>query len=106
MEVEDFIAAAQMMKRMHHPNLLQLYAVCTLVEPIYLVTELMKHGSLLEYLRTGDGRYIMQHQMIDILAQIAAGECIEYTSNNNFIVIKFGIKEVCAIACMILCSYR
>ena len=74
MEVKDFVAEAQVMKKIHHPNLLQLYAVCTLVEPIYIVTELMKHGSLLEYLRTGDGRYVTQHQMIDIIAQIASGE--------------------------------
>ena len=66
----------QLMKRIHHPNLLQLYAICTLEEPIYIVTELMKHGRLLEYLRTGDGRYITLPQMIDILAQIASGECI------------------------------
>ena len=90
MEVQDFVAEAQEMKRLHHPNLLQLYGVCTLEEPIYIITELMKHGSLLEYLRTGDGRYIKEPQMIDILAQIAAGECIEYTSN----VIKFGIEKV------------
>jgi hypothetical protein len=32
-------------------NLLQLYAVCTLEEPIYIITELMKNGSLLEYLQ-------------------------------------------------------
>lgn len=74
MEVKDFVAEAQVMKKIHHPNLLQLYAVCTLIEPIYIVTELMKHGSLLEYLRNGDGRNLTQHQMIDIIAQIAAGE--------------------------------
>ena len=79
MEVKDFVAEAQVMKKIHHPNLLQLYAVCTLVEPIYIVTELMKHGSLLEYLRTGDGRYITQHQMIDIIAQIASGEQSRWT---------------------------
>lgn len=61
------------MKRIIHPNLLQFYAACTLEEPIYIVTELMKHGRLQEYLRTGDGRYITQRIMIDILAQIAAG---------------------------------
>ena len=89
MEVQDFVAEAQKMKRLHHPNLLQLYGVCTLEEPIYIIMELMKHGSLLEYLRTGDGRYIKEPQMIDILAQIAAGECIEYTSN----VIKFELRK-------------
>ena len=61
------------MKRLAHPNLLQLYAVCTLEEPIFIVTELMKHGSLLEYLRRGEGRYVTLHQSIDMIAQIASG---------------------------------
>ena len=73
MEVDDFIKEAQVMKKLHHPNLLQLYAVCTMEEPIYIITELMKHGSLLEYLRRGDGRYLTIHQSIDMIAQIAAG---------------------------------
>ena len=73
MEVDDFIKEAQVMKKLQHPNLLQVYAVCTMEEPIYIITELMKHGSLLEYLRRGDGRYITMHQSIDMIAQIAAG---------------------------------
>ena len=84
MEVKDFVAEAQVMKKIHHPNLLQLYAVCTLVEPIYIVTELMKYGSLLEYLRNGDGRNITQHQMIDIIGQISGGEfsgVMKYTAH-------------------------
>ena len=55
---------------------LQLYAVCTLEEPIFIVTELMKHGSLLEYLRHGEGRFTIMHQMIDMISQISAGEWI------------------------------
>lgn len=74
MEVKDFVSEAQVMKKIHHPNLLQLYAVCTLEEPIYIVTELMKHGSLLEYLRHSEGRYLTMHQMIDMIAQVAAGK--------------------------------
>lgn len=40
------------MKRLRHPKLIQLYAVCTLQEPIYIITELMKNGSLLDYLHS------------------------------------------------------
>ena len=66
------------MKKLTHPNLLQLYAVCTLEEPIYIVTELMRYGSLLEYMRRGDGRYITTHVKIDMIAQIASGTlCIQ-----------------------------
>ena len=74
--MKDFVAEAQVMKKIQHPNLLQLYAVCTLEEPIYIVTELMKHGSLLEYLRQGVGQTATMRQMIDMVAQIAGGMCV------------------------------
>ena len=82
MEPKAFLAEAQIMKTLRHPKLVQLYAVCTQEEPIYIVTELMKHGSLLEYLK-GDGRNLNLPQLIDIGAQIAAG--MAYLEKNNFI---------------------
>ena len=51
MDPKDFLAEAQIMKKLRHPKLIQLYAVCTQDEPIYIVTELMRFGSLLEYLQ-------------------------------------------------------
>ena len=36
------ILQAQIMKRLRHPKLLQLYAVCTREEPFLIVTELMQ----------------------------------------------------------------
>ncbi len=51
MDPKDFLAEAQIMKKLRHPKLIQLYAVCTQDEPIYIVTELMRNGSLLEYLQ-------------------------------------------------------
>ena len=71
--VEELLPEAQMMIKLRHPNLLQLYGVCTLEEPIYIVSEFMNHGSLLEYLRSGDGHSLTLNQMIDIMAQIAVG---------------------------------
>lgn len=59
MDPKDFLAEAQIMKKLRHSKLIQLYAVCTVEEPIYIITELMKHGSLLEYLQ---GK--RQHQII------------------------------------------
>lgn len=52
MDTADFLREAQIMKRLRHPKLIQLYAVCTLQEPIYIITELMKNGSLLDYLQS------------------------------------------------------
>jgi serine/threonine protein kinase len=52
MNPTDFLAEASIMKKLKHSNLIQLYAVCTIEEPIYIVTELMQHGSLLDYLQS------------------------------------------------------
>ena len=52
MDPKDFLAEAQIMKKLRHLKLIQLYAVCTQDEPIYIVTELMRNGSLLEYLQS------------------------------------------------------
>ena len=72
MSISEFLQEAALMKKLRHAKLIQLYAVCTREEPIYIVTELMKHGSLLEYLR-GDGRALQVPKLIDISAQVASG---------------------------------
>lgn len=50
MNSEDFCAEARIMQKLRHQNLIQLYAVCTVKEPIYIIIELM-NGSLFEYLQ-------------------------------------------------------
>ncbi|XP_053666332.1 uncharacterized protein LOC128715455 [Anopheles marshallii] len=82
MDPKDFLAEAQIMKKLRHTKLIQLYAVCTLEEPIYIITELMKHGSLLDYLQ-GKGRSLKLPQLIDMAAQIAAG--MAYLESQNYI---------------------
>ncbi|XP_032591396.1 probable GPI-anchored adhesin-like protein PGA55 isoform X2 [Drosophila grimshawi] len=82
MDPKDFLAEAQIMKKLRHSKLIQLYAVCTVEEPIYIITELMKHGSLLEYLQ-GKLRSIKMQTLIDMAAQIAAG--MAYLESQNYI---------------------
>ena len=77
-----FLSEAQIMKKLRHPKLVQLYAVCTQEEPIYIVTELMENGSLLEYLK-GPGRELRLTHLIDMGAQIAAG--MAYLEVNSYI---------------------
>lgn len=69
MDPKDFLAEAQIMKNLRHLKLVQLFAVCTLEEPIYIITELMKNGSLLDYLM-GKGRGLKLPILIDMAAQI------------------------------------
>jgi len=82
MDPKDFLSEAHIMKKLRHPKLIQLYAVCTLEEPIYIITELMKYGSLLEYLQ-GKGKLLKLPQLIDMSAQVAAG--MAYLESQNYI---------------------
>ncbi|KAK5647289.1 hypothetical protein RI129_002181 [Pyrocoelia pectoralis] len=82
MDPKDFLAEAQIMKKLRHQKLIQLYAVCTMEEPIFIITELMKNGSLLDYLQ-GKGKVLKLQQLIDMAAQIAAG--MAYLESQNYI---------------------
>ncbi|XP_077366677.1 tyrosine-protein kinase FRK [Festucalex cinctus] len=73
MDAEDFLREAQIMKRLRHAKLIQLYAVCTMEEPIYIITELMKNGSLLEYLQKDKGTKLQLSDQIEMAAQVASG---------------------------------
>ena len=82
MGASEFLEEAALMKKFRHQNLVQLYAVCTQEEPIYIITELMKHGSLWEYLRA-DGCSLKLPQLIDMGAQVASG--MAYLEEKNYI---------------------
>lgn len=82
MDPKDFLAEATVMKNLRHLKLVQLYAVCTLEEPIFIITELMKNGSLLDYLM-GNGRGLKLPTLIDMAAQIASG--MAYLEEQNYI---------------------
>lgn len=79
---DEFLAEATIMKKLRHPKLIQLYAVCTDGEPIYIVAELVKNGSLLDYLHD-KGRALKLPQLVDMAAQIAAG--MAYLEGQHFI---------------------
>jgi len=51
MDRNEFLREAQIMKKLRHPKLVQLYAVCTKSEPVYIITELMCNGALNTYLQ-------------------------------------------------------
>ncbi|XP_062311054.1 tyrosine-protein kinase Tec isoform X1 [Osmerus eperlanus] len=48
---EDFIEEAKVMMRLSHPKLVQLYGVCSQQDPVYIVTEFMELGCLLNHVR-------------------------------------------------------
>ncbi|XP_025901449.1 tyrosine-protein kinase FRK [Nothoprocta perdicaria] len=83
MDPKDFLREAQIMKNLRHPKLIQLYAVCTLEDPIFIITELMRYGSLLEYLQNDAGSQICLTHQVDMAAQVSSG--MAYLESQNYI---------------------
>lgn len=83
MDPEDFLAEAHIMKNLSHTKLVQLYAVCTKEEPIYIVTELMKNGCLLDYLQKANRQILDLPKLIYMAAQIADG--MAYLESHNYV---------------------
>ncbi|KAJ4939212.1 tyrosine-protein kinase fyna [Gymnodraco acuticeps] len=82
MSPESFLEEAQIMKKLRHDKLVQLYAVVS-EEPIYIVTEYMCKGSLLDFLKDGEGRALKLPNLVDMAAQVAAG--MAYIERMNYI---------------------
>ena len=62
---------AQVMKKMKHPNLVQLIGVCSAVLPMYIVTEMVPHGDMLSYLRRpGAKKEMIPKAMLYIATQV------------------------------------
>uniref|UniRef100_G1NER6 Tyrosine-protein kinase n=1 Tax=Meleagris gallopavo TaxID=9103 RepID=G1NER6_MELGA len=73
MSVQAFLEEANLMKTLQHDKLVRLYAVVTKEEPIYIITEFMAKGSLLDFLKSDEGSKLMLPKLIDFSAQIAEG---------------------------------
>uniref|UniRef100_A0AAR2JJP3 Tyrosine-protein kinase n=1 Tax=Pygocentrus nattereri TaxID=42514 RepID=A0AAR2JJP3_PYGNA len=82
MSPESFLEEAQIMKKLRHDKLVQLYAVVS-EEPIYIVTEFMSKGSLLDFLKDGEGRALKLPNLVDMAAQVAGG--MAYIERMNYI---------------------
>ena len=70
MSSSAFLEEAAIMKKFRHSRLIALYAVCSREEPVYIVTEYMRNGSLLEYLRNGEGQLLGELDLVYIAAQV------------------------------------
>ena len=53
LDEDDFMHEVNIMKKLIHPKIVQLYGISTAEEPFYIITEFLKNGDLLTYLRKG-----------------------------------------------------
>ncbi|XP_015592435.1 tyrosine-protein kinase Btk29A isoform X2 [Cephus cinctus] len=84
MSEDDFIEEAKVMTKLQHQNLVQLYGVCSKDRPIYIVTEYMRHGSLLNYLRRHESSLNSNvGLLLDMCIQVCKG--MAYLERHNYI---------------------
>lgn len=83
MNPKDFLAEARTMHELRHRKLVRLLAVCSSDEPIYIVTEFMANGALLDFLRKDAGKMVKFTVMVKMAAQIADG--MAYLEAKNYI---------------------
>ena len=58
------------MHQLRHHKLVQLMAVCTKSEPIWIITELMVNGALLDFLRKDEGKTLDFKHIADMASQV------------------------------------
>ena len=80
---EEFLEEAELMKGMRHPNLVQLLGVCTRSAPIYIITEFMTKGNLLDYLRSCDHDQINGFVLMYMATQICSA--MSYLESRDYI---------------------
>ncbi|CAH1796828.1 unnamed protein product [Owenia fusiformis] len=83
---QQFLAEASLMTSLKHPNLVQLLGVVlgeNASDTIYIVTEFMSKGSLVEYLRTRGRQVITKQNQINFACDTCAG--MAYLDEKNLV---------------------
>uniref|UniRef100_A0A452H9J2 Tyrosine-protein kinase n=1 Tax=Gopherus agassizii TaxID=38772 RepID=A0A452H9J2_9SAUR len=70
----------EVMKNLRHKHILSLYAISSVGDPVYIITELMLKGNLLDFLR---GKHLEMTDLVDMASQVADGMC--YLESQNFV---------------------
>lgn len=74
MSPQAFLEEAVIMRKCRHPNLVTMYGVCSTEEPLLIITEFMKNGSLLEYLHNNpEGKNLKLLDLVEMATQVANG---------------------------------
>ncbi|XP_072836351.2 tyrosine-protein kinase Lck [Pogona vitticeps] len=82
MSPEAFLAEANLMKKLRHPRLVALYAVVT-QKPMYIITEYMEKGNLVDFLKAAEGTRLTIYKLLDMAAQVAEG--MAFLEKKNYI---------------------
>ncbi|KAF2974210.1 hypothetical protein EK904_013073 [Melospiza melodia maxima] len=82
MSEDEFIDEAKVMMNLSHEKLVQLYGVCTKQRPIFIITEYMANGCLLNFLRETRQRF-QPAQLLEMCKDVC--EAMEYLESKQFL---------------------
>nr|XP_020731076.1 tyrosine-protein kinase Srms [Odocoileus virginianus texanus] len=72
-KLADLAQEIQTLKSLRHERLIRLHAVCSAGEPVYIVTELMRKGSLQAFLGSPEGQALSPPLLLTFACQVAEG---------------------------------
>ena len=100
--LQDFLAEASVMTSLSHPNLVKLIGVSVDEKPVYIITEFMEKGSLIEYLRSRGRSVIQKSHQIGFAQHVCSG--MAYLEHKD-LVHRFVVCVcvVCVCVCMCMC---
>ena len=98
-----FLKEADKMKKLRHQNIVRLYGVCTIDDPILIVIEYLGGGCLLDFLHSRKGRNMDVQQQCAALGDVAAGMSFMQVHHwihgdlaaRNLLVSTTGIVKIC-----------
>lgn len=73
MTSQAFLEEAAKMKKLRHKHIVRSFGLCTTSDPIFIVFEFLKNGSLIDFLRSRKGRSATLNQCVDMLRDVASG---------------------------------
>lgn len=82
MSEDEFIEEAKVMMNLSHEKLVQLYGVCTKQRPIFIITEYMANGCLLNYLKE-IRHHFQPQQLLEMCKDVC--EAMEYLESKQFL---------------------
>ncbi|ERE63125.1 cytoplasmic tyrosine-protein kinase BMX-like protein [Cricetulus griseus] len=82
MSEDEFFQEAQTMMKLSHPKLVKFYGVCSKKYPIYIVTEYITNGCLLNYLKS-NGKGLETSQLLEMCYDVCEG--MAFLESHQFI---------------------
>ncbi|XP_031301720.1 cytoplasmic tyrosine-protein kinase BMX isoform X4 [Camelus dromedarius] len=82
MSEDEFFQEAQTMMKLNHPKLVKFYGVCSKRYPIYIVTEYITNGCLLNYLKS-HGKRLEPSQLLEMCCDVCEG--MAFLESHQFI---------------------